>query len=51
MSYKSRKKSFNRKYARAYSSFIRNPSSSSRARFGYYAKSHLSRYGNRSIFS
>lgn len=51
MNYKVRKRSFNRKYARAYARFMRSPSSSSRARFGYYAKSHLSRYGNRSIFS
>ena len=51
MKYRSRKRAFNRKYARAYSRFMKSPSSSSRARFGYYAKSHLSRYGNRSIFS
>ena len=46
-----RRKLVNRKYARSYARFIGSPSSSSRARFGYYAKSHLSRYGKRSIFS
>ena len=45
MKYGARKRLFNRKYARAYSNLMRNPSSSSRARFNYYAKSHLSRYG------
>lgn len=49
--YKARKKSFNRKYARAFSSFKSRPSSSARARFEYYANSHLARYGKRSIFS
>lgn len=45
--YKARKKSFNRKYARAFSSYLRNPSRSASARFCYYADSHLARYGNR----
>ena len=48
MSYKARKKCFNRKYARAFSSFLSIPglsSHSARARFEYYANSHLSRYG------
>lgn len=46
--YKACKKSFNRKYARAFSTFLNIPglsSHSSRARFEYYANSHLSRYG------
>ena len=49
--YKARKKSFNRKYARAFSSYLRKPSRSASARYCYYADSHLSRYSKRSIFS
>lgn len=46
-----RRKSINRKYARAYSRFMRNPNNSTRARMRYYANSNLSRYSKRSIFS
>ncbi len=51
MKYKTRKKAFNRKYARAYSRFLRNPSRSALARARYYSKSQLSRMANRSLFS
>ncbi len=50
MNYKTRKKSFNRKYARARAYFYKHPSASSLARSAYYANSHLARYGNRSLF-
>lgn len=46
-----RRKLVNRKYARAYSRFMRHPSNSNRARMRYYANSNLSRYSKRSIFS
>ena len=51
MKYKTRKKAFNRKYARAYTRFLKNPSRSSLARARYYSKSQLSRMANRSLFS
>lgn len=49
--YEARKKSFNRKYARAFSSYLTNPSRSASARFCYYADSHLSRFGKRGRIS
>lgn len=53
MKYGARKKLFNRKYARAFSSVMRSGSASSRARLSYYGKSHMSRYGrwHRNLFS
>ncbi len=51
MKYRTRKKAFNRKYARAYSRFLRNPSRSALARARYYSKSQLARISNRSLFS
>ncbi len=50
MKYRVRKKAFNRKYARAYSRFLRNPSRSSLARARYYSNSQLARIRNRSLF-
>ena len=49
MKYRSRKKAFNRKYARAYSRFLRNPSRSALARARYYSNSQMSRIRNRSL--
>ncbi len=50
MKYRSRKRAFNRKYARAYSRFLKNPSRSSLARARYYSNSQLARIRNRSLF-
>ena len=50
MKYRTRKKAFNRKYARAYSRFLRNPSRSALARARYYSNSQMSRIRNRSLF-
>lgn len=50
MKYRSRKRAFNRKYARAYSRFLKSPSRSALARARYYSNSQLARIRNRSLF-